>query len=117
MDFTHVLRTAPELTEQTGEQRYKGDANERHAAASHELLHALAFSRGIVVAIALHEIDHTPDAETCTKGYYEGLENSYCAVKKCHIPCCRNPVGVLLKCVFSPVCKSRNRMFQHLHGN
>ncbi len=117
MDFTHVLRTVPELTEQTGEQRYKGDTDESNAAARHELLHALAFSPGIVIAIALHEVDHTPDAKTCTKGYYEGLKNSYCAVKKCHIPCCRNHAGALLVLLFSPNCKSRNRLLQCFQRN
>ena len=34
------------LTEQTGEQGYKGDADERDAAAGHQLLHALRLGTG-----------------------------------------------------------------------
>ena len=54
------------LTEQTAQQGNEGDAHQRYAAASHELLHALTLGAGIVVTITLKQIDSTPHAETGT---------------------------------------------------
>lgn len=73
------------LTEQTGEQGYKGDADERDAAAGHQLLHALRLGTGVIIAVAFEQVDRTPDAETGTKSNNEGLENTNCRVKKIHI--------------------------------
>ena len=39
----------------------------------------------VVIAVALQEIDRTPDTETGTEGHNESLKNSYCGIKKCHI--------------------------------
>lgn len=116
MDFTHFCLAVRRLTEKTGKQRNKGHADEGHAAARHELLHALALGTGVVVAVALHEVHDTPDCETCAQSDNESLKNTYCAVEKCHIPICRNPAGVLLIMLLSPDCKSRNRLFQRLYG-
>ena len=117
MVFTHAVLTARILTEQAGKQRYKGHADEGNTAARHKLLHALAFCTRIVVAVTLHEVDSPPNAKTCAKRDNEGLKNSYCAVEKCHIPCCRNHAGALLVLLFSPNCKSRNRLLQCFQRN
>ena len=76
----------------------------------------MSIGAGVIVAVALHEVHDTPDCETCAQSDNESLKNTYCAVEKCHIPICRNPTGVLLIMLFSPDCKSRNRLFQRLYG-
>ena len=73
------------LSEQTGEQRHKGDTDERDTAAGHQLLHALGLSTGVIVAVTFEQVDCTPNAETGTQSNNEGLENTNCRVKKCHI--------------------------------
>ena len=73
------------LTEQTGEQGYKGDADERDAAAGHQLLHALGLRTGVIIALTFEQVNCTPDAETGTKSNHEGLEDIYCAIEKIHI--------------------------------
>ena len=64
--------------------RYKGHADKGDTAARHELLHALAFRAGIVVAVALHEVNHAPDTKPGSQSYNKGLQNAYCRIKKCH---------------------------------
>ena len=73
------------LTEQTGKQRHEGDADECDTAAGHQLLHALGLSTGVIVAVTFEQVDCTPDAETGTKSYNEGLENTNSRVKESHI--------------------------------
>ena len=73
------------LTEQTGEQRHEGDADECDTAACHQLLHALRLGTGVIIAVAFEQVDRTPNAETGTQSNNEGLENTNCRVKKCHI--------------------------------
>ncbi len=94
MDFTQVSCFSRRLAEETGEQRYEGNADEGDTAAGHKLLHALALRAGVIVAITFHEVDNTPDAETSAKRDNEGLKNAYCTVEECHIECCRNPMGI-----------------------
>jgi len=45
----------------------------------------------IVVSVALQEVDNAPNAKTCSESDNECLQNSYCAVEKCHnkTPFCR----------------------------
>ena len=73
------------LTEQTGEQRHKGDTDERDTAAGHQLLHALGLCTGVIIAVTFAQVNRTPDAEAGTQSNNEGLENTNCRVKKCHI--------------------------------
>lgn len=77
-------RHSPGLTEQTGEQRHKGDADEGNTAARHELLDALAFRAGVIIAVAFQKVDAAPDAKTSSEGDYESLQNVYCAIKEIH---------------------------------
>ena len=78
------------LAEQTAQQGDQGDTNQGNAAASHELLHALTLGAGVVVTIALQQIDSTPHAETGTEGNNEGLEDFDSRVKEFHkAPFCR----------------------------
>lgn len=76
----------------------------------------MSIGAGVVVTVTFQQVDGTPNAETGTQSDNESLKNTYCAVEKCHIPICRNPAGVLLIMLFSPDCKSRNRLFQRLYG-
>ena len=38
----------------------------------------------IVVAVALHKVNHAPDTKPGSKCYNKGLQNVYCAIEKCH---------------------------------
>ena len=38
----------------------------------------------IVVAVALHEVNHAPDTKPGSQSYNKGLQNAYCRIKKCH---------------------------------
>jgi len=38
----------------------------------------------IVVAVALQQVNGTPDAEACAESYNEGLKNGNCTVEKSH---------------------------------
>ena len=38
----------------------------------------------LIVAVALKQIDCTPDAKTCAQSDNESLKNGYCAIEKCH---------------------------------
>ena len=53
--------------EQTAQQGNQGDANQGNTAASHELLHTLTLGRGVITAVALHQVDGTPHAQTGTQ--------------------------------------------------
>ena len=44
----------------------------------------MSISAGIIIAVSFHEVDCSPNAETCTKCYNECLKYAYCALKKCH---------------------------------
>jgi len=78
------LRIGKGLTEQAGEQGYEDEADERDAAAGHELLHALGLGAGVVVAVALEQVDRAPDSEARAQGDYESLENIDGRVKEIH---------------------------------
>ena len=78
------------LAEQPGKQGDKGDADQRHAAARHELLHTLAFGTRVVVAVTFEQVDCTPDAEAGTERDDESLENIHSRIKKIHKRFCRN---------------------------
>ena len=73
--------------EQPGEQRYKDHADYGYTSAGHELLHALRFGAGVVVAVTFQQVDNAPDTETGTERDNEGLKNGDCLFKKCHIVC------------------------------
>ncbi len=51
---------------------------------SHELLDALALGTGIVIAVALHEVDHTPHSQTGTEGNNERLKDRNRLIDKFH---------------------------------
>ena len=71
--------------EQSGEQRYKDHADYGYTSAGHELLHALAFCAGVVVAVTFQQVDNAPDTETGTERDNESLKNGDCLFKECHI--------------------------------
>ena len=78
------MRIGEGLTEQAGEQGHEDEADQGDTAASHELLHALGLSTGVVVAVAFEQVDRAPDCEAGTEGDDEGLEDINCAVKEIH---------------------------------
>ena len=45
----------------------------------------MSIGTGVIIAVAFEQVDRTPDAETSTQSNNEGLENTNCRVKKCHI--------------------------------
>ena len=73
------------LAEQTGQQRHQGDADQRHTAACHELLHALGLCAGVVITVTFQKIDCAPDAKTGTQCDHQGLKNANCGIEKSHI--------------------------------
>ena len=44
----------------------------------------MSICAGVIVAVALKQIDCTPDAKTCAQSDNESLKNGYCAIEKCH---------------------------------
>ena len=72
------------LTEQAGKQRHEDEADQRDAAARHELLHALGLGARVIIAVAFEEVDRAPDCEASTEGDDEGLENVDSRVKEIH---------------------------------
>ena len=71
-------------TEQAGEQGHEDEADQRNAAARHELLHALGLGAGVVVAVAFEQVNCAPNGETCAEGDHEGLEDINGGVKEIH---------------------------------
>ena len=57
-------------SKQTGQQRNNSGADQRDAAAGHQLLDALGLRAGIVVAVAFEQVYQTPDAEAGTDSDY-----------------------------------------------
>ena len=45
----------------------------------------MSISAGVIRAIALQEVNHTPNAKACAERDHEGLQNTDCAIEKCHI--------------------------------
>ena len=70
--------------EKPGEQRYKDHADYGYTSAGHELLHALGFGAGVVVAVTFQQVDDTPDTKTSAQSDNESLKNGNCLFKKCH---------------------------------
>ena len=44
----------------------------------------MSIRAGVVVAVALHEIDNAPNAKTSPKSNNKCFQNAYCGSKKCH---------------------------------
>jgi hypothetical protein len=55
-----------------------------HAMTVPVFLKELGLCAGVIVAVALKQIDCTPDAKTCAQSDNESLKNGYCAIEKCH---------------------------------
>ena len=78
------------LAKKSREQWHQQKANQGDAATGHELFHALAFSRRIIISVALQQVNDAPDSETCAKCDDEGLKNINSRVKEIHKRVCRN---------------------------
>ncbi len=72
------------LTEQTGQQGHKDEADQGDTAAGHELFHALGLGTGVVVAVTFEQVDGPPDTQTGTESDNESLENVNSRVKEIH---------------------------------
>ena len=70
--------------EEAGEERHQYHPDQRDAAARHELLDALTFRAGIVVAVAFEQVDRAPYGKACADGGDEGLQYVDCAVEEFH---------------------------------
>jgi len=44
----------------------------------------MSISAGVVIAVALHQIDHAPHGEASTEGDNESLQNRDCLRNECH---------------------------------
>lgn len=73
------------LTEQAGQQGDQSSADERYTAASDQLLHALRFCTGVIVAITFEQVDDTPDTQTGTQCNDQGLQYLNSCIEKFHI--------------------------------
>lgn len=62
----------------------------------------MSICAGIVVAVALQQVNGTPDAEACAESYNEGLKNGNCTVEKSHIVISL-PLRRKIVC-YAPVC-------------
>ena len=71
--------------EEAAEQRDEGGADQGDTAAGHELLDALGLRAGVIIAVALKQVDDTPDAETGTDGNHQRLKDRYRRREKSHI--------------------------------
>ena len=47
-------------------------------------LRHMSICTGVIVAVAFQKVDCAPDTKTCTESYYQSLQNTDCAVEKCH---------------------------------
>ena len=61
-------------SEQTGQERNNGGADQGNTAAGHQLLDALGLRAGVIVAVTLEQVYQTPDAEAGTDRSHEGLQ-------------------------------------------
>ena len=95
------------LTEQAGKQGHQCDADEGHTAAGHALLNALAIGSRVLIALASHQVNLSPDAKTGTQCHNKGLKYIDCAVKKCHMVFLLDfslVLGIVFADVPSPAC-------------
>ena len=44
----------------------------------------MSICAGVVVTVALQEVDNAPDTQACAQSDNESLQNTNCAVEKCH---------------------------------
>lgn len=72
------------LTEKARQERNQNSADQGHATASHQLLHALGLGTRVIIAITFQKIDRSPDSETGTEGDNEGLKDRNGLIEKCH---------------------------------
>ena len=47
-------------------------------------LRHMSICTGVIIAVAFQKVDGAPDTKTCTESYYQSLQNTDCAVEKCH---------------------------------
>lgn len=67
-----------------GQQRDKGHADQGNTAARDQLLDALALAAGVILSIALQQVDAAPDTQGTAQTDHDGLQSIDCAVEKFH---------------------------------
>ena len=72
------------LAQQPGQQRDKGHADQGNAAARDQLLHALALAAGVILSIALQQVDAAPDSQGTAQTDHDRLQSIDCTVEKFH---------------------------------
>ena len=78
-DAGRILHPFPvRSAEKSGKKRYEGGADQGDPAAGHELLHALGLRARVIVAVALEQVDRTPDAESGSKSDDKSLQYTDC---------------------------------------
>ena len=70
--------------EQSREQWHERHADERNATARDQLLHTLAASAGVVLAVSFQQVDDAPDSETRAERNHQRLQHFNCRIKKLH---------------------------------
>ena len=55
------------LLEKTGKQRYKSGTDKGYTTACHKLLHSLGLCSGIIISVAFHKVDRSPDSKSGSK--------------------------------------------------
>ena len=78
------MRQGMSDSKQPREQRHQDHAHNGDPRPSHELLHALGFGAGVVVAISFQKVNDSPHAQTSAQGNHEGLKNGDSLIEKCH---------------------------------
>ena len=71
--------------EETAEQRNEGGADQGDTATGHELLDTLGLRAGVIVAVALKQVDDDLDTETGTDSNHQSLKDRYRRREKSHI--------------------------------
>ena len=83
-----------DLAQQPGQQRDKGHADQGNAAARDQLLHALALAAGVILSIALQQVDarprhtgHRPDRPRWSAKYSTALLKNSISPHFCRLFC------------------------------
>ena len=79
-----AAEAADGLAEQPLEQGNQRQTQRGHAAARHELFHALAFRAGVIRSISFQKVNAAPDTKTRAQSNHQRLQYVYRAIEKSH---------------------------------
>ena len=72
------------LSQQPGQQRNKGHADQGNATSGDKLLDSLALARRVVRPVSLQKIDAAPYAKRSAEAHNDGLQSINCTIEKFH---------------------------------